>query len=219
MGPVRSDDPTGPALKTMRNERANGDGGLHPGTKQVNSEVHAAPAGRKTKLVRPRLAGPPRRPPTPRPASCGAVQAALQSSAGFQAARTIHEAVAAALDTLAAIHGREMAQTLVGEILSSDPPPALRHPHDPEPAGKWCPLGPEAARVFAAMCRHYQVEPGAVLRSIVEQFLADACEDASLAPCVAREAREIARVGRVPASWWQAVAYEAPNFAEEEAAV
>lgn len=79
------------------------------------------------------------------------------------------------------------------------------------------PLGPQATRALATLCRRYRVQPDCVLRSIVENFLADACADDTLAPCVADEARLIRRSGAVPADWWQKTELKTPGFDTEEA--
>ena len=74
-------------------------------------------------------------------------------------------------------------------------------PRLPLPTSTTCPLSELASQALATLCRRYRVEPGAVVQGIVESFLSDACEDASLAPCAAKDARVITRTGKVPAAW------------------
>lgn len=69
-------------------------------------------------------------------ASISPVKQALGGAEAIRASHALHGAVHHALAILTPIHGRDMAHTLVGEILSSDPPEKLATTASALPVGE-----------------------------------------------------------------------------------
>ena len=65
------------------------------------------------------------------------------------------------------------------------------------------PLGEVAEGILQTLCQRHEVMPESVLRAVAENFLSDACEDPTLAPVLAEDARKIEQTGHLPDSRWQ----------------
>ena len=74
------------------------------------------------------------------------------------ASRTLHGALSDALAILAPVHGQDLAQTLVGEIISGSPPIATQPPARPPVSATLSPQASELVRWYCGITHHHETD-------------------------------------------------------------